>query len=118
MRSLVALGQLEFLRKIAEARELALEGELHRADRTMALLADDHLGLARHSHHLRLPIAELRCSLARLLPLDIVFLTEHEHDNVGVLLDRARFTQIRELRPLVLALLHLTRELRKRNDRN
>ena len=50
--------------------------------------------------------------------LDVVFLAVHEHDNVGILLDRARFTQVGELRALVLAVLDLARELRQGDDRH
>ena len=39
-------GDLIVAREVAEAGELALERQLHRADRAVALLADDDLGLA------------------------------------------------------------------------
>jgi len=39
--------------------------------------------------------------------LEVIFLAIDEQDNVSVLLDRARFTEVRELRPLVVALLDL-----------
>ena len=45
--------------------------------------------------------------------LKIVLLPVHEHDDVGILLDGAQFTQVRELWPLVLAVLHGARELGK-----
>ncbi len=54
----------------------------------------------------------------RLLVLKIIFLAEHEHDDVGVLLDRARFAQIRQLRALVVAAFDLTRQLRKGDHRH
>src|SRR3546814_15329986 len=44
-------------------------------------------------------------------------LAENEQHDVGVLLDGAGFAQVRKLRALVLALLHLTRELRQRQHR-
>ena len=43
----------------------------------------------------------------------VVFLAEDEDHHVGVLLDRAGFTQVRELRPLVVAAFDLPRELRQ-----
>ena len=54
----------------------------------------------------------------RLAHLVIIFLAEHEQHDVGVLLDRAGFAQVRKLRPLVLAVLDLARQLRQRQDRN
>ena len=50
--------------------------------------------------------------------LKIILLAVHEHDNVGVLLDGARLAQVRELRPLVLAVLDRARELGQRDDRH
>ena len=54
----------------------------------------------------------------RLHVLDVIFLAEHEQHDVGVLLDRARFAKVGELRALVVAAFHLTRELRERDDRH
>ena len=45
-------------------------------------------------------------------------LAEDEDDEVGVLLDRARFAQVGEDRPLVLARLDRARELREGDDRD
>ncbi len=56
--------------------------------------------------------------VGRLLGGEIIFLAIDEPDHVGVLLDRARFPQVRELRPLVLALLDLAAELGESDDRN
>src|SRR6266446_9160837 len=44
----------------------------------------------------------------------VVLLAEEKHDDVCVLLDRTRFTQVSEYRPLALALLDGTRQLRER----
>jgi hypothetical protein len=46
----------------------------------------------------------------------VVFLAIDEHHHVGVLLDRARLAQVRQLRALVLAVLHLARQLGQRDD--
>src|SRR5690606_22632701 len=56
--------------------------------------------------------------LLRLGALVIILLAINEHDDVGVLLDRAGLAQVGELRPLVLALFDGARELRQRQDRN
>src|SRR4029078_467260 len=104
--------------EIAEARQVAFERQLDRADGAMALLADDDLGLSGDGHHLLLPFGELGGSLRRLKALDVIFLAEHEHHDVGVLLDRARLAKVGELRTLVLALLDLARQLRQRDDRH
>ena len=57
-------------------------------------------------------------ALLRLGALVVVLLAVDEHDDVGVLLDRAGFAQVGELRPLVLALLDRARELRQRQHRH
>ena len=49
---------------------------------------------------------------------EVIFLAIHEDHDVGVLLDRAGFTQVGQLRPLVVAVFDLTRQLRQRDDRN
>ena len=56
--------------------------------------------------------------LAGLATLQIIFLAEHEQHHVGILLDRAGFAQIRELRAFILALLDLAGELGERKDRH
>ena len=63
-------------------------------------------------------VDRLVLTLLRLGALVIVLLAVDEHDDVGVLLDRAGFAQVGELRPLVLALLDGARELRERQDRH
>ena len=82
--------------------------QIHDADRTVALLADDDLGFAleRVAVLVHRPVVEL--------------LAVEEHDQVGVLLDGARLAQVGELRALVVAraLLRRARELRQRDDRN
>src|SRR5438876_11482124 len=110
--SIAAVGQVAILCEIAEARELALELHFHGAGRAVALLADDDFGLAVHQRHIELPFLVFRRARTRFLIGQIVFLAEHEHHNVGVLLDRAGFTQIRQLRALVVAAFDLTRQLR------
>src|SRR5690606_25758653 len=53
-----------------------------------------------------------------LLVLEVILFAVDEHDNVRVLLDRARLAQVRKLRALVVATLHLTGQLRERKYRN
>ena len=57
-------------------------------------------------------------ALLRLPLLQIVLVAIDEHHRVGILLDRAGLTQIGQLRPLVLTVLHLARELRQREHRH
>src|SRR3546814_3518159 len=83
---------------VAETGEGALEMQHDAADRAMALLADDHLGQVLDAIHLFLPGNMLGRALGGLLAHLVVFLAEHEHDDVGVLLDGARFTQVGQLR--------------------
>ena len=95
------------------------------AGRAVALLGNDHFGLAvRRAPYSSLPLVVFRelIGLARhwhvgLAP-QIIILAVDEEDDVGVLLDRARFAQVRELRPLVLALLDRAAELRQADDRH
>ena len=49
-------------------------------------------------------VCRLAGALHGLGALEIILLTEDEHDDIGILLDRARFTEVGELRPLVLAI--------------
>src|ERR1051325_7331777 len=104
--------------EIAELGELLLEIELHHAGGAVALLGDDDLGLVVRLLEPRLPFGVFGIVGARLLGAEIVFVAVDEHDDVGVLLDRARFPEVGELRALVLAALDLTRELRERHQRN
>src|SRR6056297_3657844 len=98
--------------EVAEAGEAALEGKLDRTDGPVALLSDNHLGLAVKLFHPLLPRGHfIELVLGRFLALGIIFLPEDEHDNVRVLFDGARFAQVRKLRALVLAGFHLARKL-------
>src|SRR5580704_6946961 len=89
--------------EVAEACYSGLELQLYCAGRTMALFADDKLGFS--------------VRLGNLL-FEIIFLAEYEHHHVGVLLDRARLAQIGKLRPLVVAVLDLSRQLGQGQDRD
>jgi hypothetical protein len=72
-----------------------------------------------HLLHDALPLGHgLEVVVAGLFALAVVFLAEHEHHHIGVLLDRAGFAQIRKLRALVLAVLHLPRQLAERDHRD
>src|SRR5690606_20187925 len=86
-----------------EAGVDALEGELDRADRTVAVLGEDQLRLA----------ADVLVGI-----LLVVLLAEDEADEVGVLLEVPRFTDVREDRPLVGPQLGRARELRETEDRH
>ena len=71
-------------REIGELGKPFEEGELLGSDRPIAVLGED----------------DLREPLVVGL-LVVVLVAVEEHDEVGVLLDRSRFTQIRERRPFV-----------------
>ena len=100
--------------------------QLHGADRAVALLGDDDISEAIGRLTALFPalvaVVEffrgLLRAMRRLGPRQVILLAENEHDDVGVLLDRAGFTQIRQLRPLVLALLDGARELRAGDHRH
>ncbi len=77
------------------------ERQPHRAEGPVAVLGHDEL---------RLPLG------CRVLVVDLVAVDER--DDVGVLLDRAALTQVRQLRSAVGAVLGSPRQLRQRDDRN
>src|SRR6202790_104939 len=114
--SIAALRQVAVMREVAEPRQAGFELQFHGAGRAMPLLADDDFGLAVHQRHVELPFLVFRRAGPRLLVGQIIFLAEHEHHDVGVLFDRSGFTQVRQLRTLVVAALHLARQLRERED--
>src|SRR5215813_3047632 len=124
--SAAAMGQLFVAREIGELRHLALEVERHGADGAVALLGDENVGDVADLLAMLLPaldafvelIHRFVSALLGLAALVIVLLAVDEHDDVGILLDRAGFAQVGELWPLVLALLDRARELRERQNRN
>src|SRR5512134_322283 len=95
-------GDLEPARRgvVLKASVLAEEGEVHRPDRPVALLADDDLGLAL---------------FPGVAVVDLVAVDEEDH--VRVLLERARLAQVRHHRALVVARLDAPVQLRKRDHR-
>src|SRR5690349_14192133 len=94
-------------RVVVEPRVLLLEEELHAPRRTVPLLAHDQLGDPLD--------AVVRLRIDRTV---VKFLAVDETHDVRVLLDRARFSQVRELGAPVLAtaLLGRARELGERDD--
>src|SRR5215475_3920034 len=96
------LGHPVGLGPIFEGRVLRDEGELHHAGGTVALLADDDVGHALVLFSLQ-PVA--------IRPVQ-------EEDEVGVLLEGARFAQVGELGLLALPALHRARELGERDHRH
>src|ERR1051325_5232414 len=96
------------LRVTLEPRVLLVKKQIHDSSWSVALLSDDDLRFAFER-------------VAILVDRAIVeFLPIQKHDQVSVLLDRARLTQVGELRPLVVAraLLRRARELRQCHDRH
>ena len=85
----------------------------------MALLGDDDFREAINPAHILLPLMisldnlDIVIILRRLglLARDIIILALDEEDNVGVLLDRAGFTKVGQLRTLILALFDRAGEL-------
>ncbi len=59
-----------------------------------------------------------RIAFVGLETFEVVGLAIDEHHDVGVLLDRARFPKVGELRALVFALFDRTRQLGQRDDRD
>src|ERR1700676_79231 len=83
-------GLLILTRQIGEPGHHRIELQLDGAGWSMTLLTDDQLGLAVVLVSFRQPFDELLpIRFRRLAHLMIVLLAEHEHDHVGVLLDRA-----------------------------
>src|SRR5438552_3503612 len=78
--------------QVSERAVLAHEGNARDADRSVALLADDDVGLAGRD--------------VLLVPVD-------QEDDVGVLLDCAALAKVRRPRPLVGPLLDVAVELRE-----
>src|SRR5690606_10830916 len=68
------LRQVAVVGEVEEAGELALEAERHGAGRAVALLGDDHLGLAARVVHLGFPLDVFLGAELRLLVLQVVFL--------------------------------------------
>src|SRR3954468_4441154 len=85
-------------REVFEPRELVEERQLDAADRPVAVFADDHFGHA------------LLFGLGLFLVVDLGAIDEH--DQVGVLFERARFSEIRELRTMIRARLRRAAQLR------
>ena len=107
-------------RRLAEYRALVGSGsELPMAYPQVPIMAMHMDLLSRWSFpvravglvHLRLPFEVFLGAHLGLLVLEVILLSEHEHHHVGVLLDGAGFAKVRQLRPLVVARLDLTREL-------
>src|SRR5690349_16754277 len=96
-------GQPVLVGRVAEFREAALETEALLAGAAVAVLGDDQLGHARDLAVLGFPFLEGREDLdrvardrvLRLVRLQIIFLAIDEEHDVGVLLDRSRFAQVR-----------------------
>ena len=87
---------------VHEPHELVLEHERHLAQRAVAVLGDQQVGLAG-------PLAGLG--------VVVVVAVDEDHE-VGVLLDLARLAQVAEQRPLVGPRLDAARELRQRDHRD
>src|SRR3954470_4328749 len=116
--SVGSFRQMAVMGRIAELRHGGIELQFDGAGRAVPLLADDDFGLAVHQRHVELPFFIFRRAGPRLLVGQIVLFPEHEQDDVGVLFDRAGFSQVGQLRTLVVAAFDLTRQLRERDNGN
>src|SRR5258708_28663778 len=95
----VLIGDVVVADIIVELGDLALEAQLDRSNRAMALLGDDDFGEPGDALDILRPavaaVVELVVGLVRpahrLGTADIVFLAEDEHVDFGVLFCRARF---------------------------
>ena len=97
-----------FPRAVFEAGEFLQESERHIARRAVALLGDDELGFAFALVFL-------------LLSVGVIFLPNEKPNQVGVLLDAARFAQVAQTRPAFAvagAVFRISIELRGDDDRN
>src|SRR6516225_4263967 len=97
--------------EVREPGNVGLKLQLDRTGWTMALLADNDLGLAVNGIHLGLPFKMLLGAGPRFFILEVVLLAEDKHHHIGVLLNRPRLSQVGELWAFVIAVLNLTREL-------
>ena len=70
----------------------------------MTLFADDNFGVAVNTLAFFLPLEMLFGPRLRLQAFVIIIFPIDEHHDIRILLDRARFSQVRKLRPLVFAL--------------
>ncbi len=112
--------------KIGKAGQAAVEIQINRAGRTVALLGDDDAGGIADIGDAFLPagdavlepVAGFVHIVDRLAFFQVIFLAVDEHDHIGVLLDGAGFAKVGEHRDVRRALLHGARELRRRNDRH
>ena len=104
--------------QIPKLCDLFVEGQLHIANRTVALLANNDIGLSCNLIHLFLPSQVLLRALPGLHPAEIIAFPIDEHHHVCVLLDRARLPQVRELGFLIFPVFNLARKLRQGDDRN
>src|SRR5882762_2534283 len=126
LASEIVLGQPRVADVVLEPRGLAVEAQRRLADGAVTLLGHHDVGEAVDLLAALLPavvaVAELLDALLgplrRLRAGEIVFLAEDEHHDVGVLLDGAGLSEVRELRPLVLPGFHRARELGERQHGN
>ena len=91
--------------EVHEPGEVVLPEQFDVADGAVALLGDDDL---------RLPLDPLPVLVGRL----VILLAVHEHHDVCVLLDGARFTQVVEPRTVIARLFRLPVELRQAEHRH
>ena len=80
----------------------------------MAVLFHQHFGAVGGAFQLFHPLGVFGAAGFGLARFQIIFLAIDEHHHVGVLFDRAGFAKVGQNRPLVIAGVNATRQLRKR----
>ena len=111
-RFALAAALLPGLHEVAEAGEFALETQFDRADRTVTLLADNHLTDIHGAAAFFLPGGIFLVIFHRwFFAAQVIFFTIHEHHHIRILFDRTGFTQVGKLRFFIIALFDLTRQL-------
>src|SRR5579864_808873 len=124
--SLSNFGDVVVQDVITELRGFPFESQPHSSYRSVALLRDNYLREPLSRGASLLPLLMLvveflivfTCLRGGFRAPKIVFLTKDKHDDVGILLDRAGFAQIGQLRAFVLALLNRARQLRQGQHRH
>jgi hypothetical protein len=107
--------------EICQPGQLRIERQFFDADRPHPLFGNDHFGGIGHVSQAVLPagislqerLISLFPPLPRLILAEVIFLPAHKADDIGILLDRARIAQVRQLRAFILARFHVTGELRE-----
>jgi addiction module HigA family antidote len=95
--------------EISKAGYFSVKLQIDRSGRSVPLLANNDLSLSENGFHISLPFLVLDRPGTRFLVHEIVLFTIDEHHHVGILLNRTRLAQIRQLWMFVFAAFDLPR---------